>query len=210
MLGLADRHIAQQGHNATIHSIPGHALGDGRYVLDRQPDLISFAGIGTKAPVYLSGRQMLEDPRFAAGYHPVRVAVKAAAGQVSAWLWIRKQGGPLSTRIEPDHVVIPALQLAGPDCVVQSGGTAGLSATCPGPVLVEGLVLGRGRWRVQIDDDGSPLLRLGVTLGDDSEFVGVSGLLLNLDSPRRVIFSMSAPQGGAVAIRQVRLDRLID
>jgi len=179
MLGLADRHIAREGHGGTTHAMPGHALGDGRYVLDREPDLISFGGIGTKMPEFLSGLQMMADPRFLIGYRPVKVA----AGQVSAWLWVRKDGGPLSARTEPDRIAIPALQLAGPDCVVQSRGADGLAVGCSGPVQVEGLLLARGRWRVQIDYAGSQPPFLGVMLGHNREWIGAPNQLIELDSP---------------------------
>jgi hypothetical protein len=206
MLGLSDRHIARNGHSGSTHSVPGHALGDGRYVLDLEPDLISFGGAGVRAPVYLSGLQMMADSRFQSRYRPVKVR----AGEASAWLWVRKDGGPLSSRIEPDRIAIPALQLAGPNCVVQSHGAGGLTTICLGTLLVDGILLARGRWRVQIDHGPSSPPRLKVTLGQDEELVGAPGLLLELDSPRQVSLSMSAPSGESLAIDEIRLERLAD
>lgn len=156
--------------------------------------------------MYLSGLQMMADSRFQTRYRPVKVR----AGEACAWLWVRRDGGPLSARTELDRITLPALQLAGPDCVVHSRGASGLLTVCLGPMLVEGILLARGHWRVQIDHDPSSRPRLEVILGPDEELVGAPGLLLDLDSPRRVSLSLSVPSGESLAVREVRLDRLAD
>lgn len=74
MLGLNDRHIARVPIEALVlpwQHVPGHAKGDGGYVLDRSPDFIILGpALGTlpEEPWFLSDLQLAQDPRFAARY----------------------------------------------------------------------------------------------------------------------------------------------
>ncbi|NQZ99166.1 MAG: hypothetical protein HRU01_21885 [Myxococcales bacterium] len=74
MLGLNDRHIARTPIGARIthwQAVPGHAKGDGDYVLSREPDYIIVGpaqGTTIETPWFLSEVQMLGDPRFRANY----------------------------------------------------------------------------------------------------------------------------------------------
>jgi arabinofuranosyltransferase len=74
MLGLNDAHIARRD-TSTIRIrgqlLPGHAKGDGAYVLDQQPDYIILGpahGALAHQPWFLSDLEIAEDPRFRAGY----------------------------------------------------------------------------------------------------------------------------------------------
>lgn len=68
-LGLCDAQIARSPVPAHFAFRPAHYRGNGGYVLDRKPDLVQFAQpVGSPQPLFLSGVQMEEDPRFLAGY----------------------------------------------------------------------------------------------------------------------------------------------
>lgn len=70
MLGLTDRHIATRDvgpPRLPFQRLPGHAKGDGAYVLGRAPDVIvlGFAeGVDAAEPVFLSDLEIAEDPAF--------------------------------------------------------------------------------------------------------------------------------------------------
>jgi len=76
MLGLNDYYLPRHPPESFGQDVIGHELGDGQYVLSRQPDLINFTvpeGRGRPRPEdpksgarYLSGRQMQAMPEF---YH---------------------------------------------------------------------------------------------------------------------------------------------
>lgn len=70
MLGLNDRHIAKQPPDKT--KPVGHDHGDGNYVLERAPDLITFNMPRGDWPSYVSGEQMRDDVRFTEGYRRVQ------------------------------------------------------------------------------------------------------------------------------------------
>lgn len=69
MLGLNDRHIARQPPNLNYKL--GHQHGDGRYVLERRPDIITFGIPAGREPCFVPGRHMRSDPRFLKGYRRV-------------------------------------------------------------------------------------------------------------------------------------------
>jgi arabinofuranosyltransferase len=73
MLGLNDAHIARH-HDASFgHGVQGHELGDGAYVLSREPDLIVANVLGSSRLAFRGGRELDADPRFHALYRRVRM-----------------------------------------------------------------------------------------------------------------------------------------
>ncbi len=83
MLGLSDAHIARRPVQRVVlkwQREPGHAKGDGAYVLSREPDFIIMgAGTGCPAeePTFLSDLEIAEDPRFVAKYRKEAVELNA-------------------------------------------------------------------------------------------------------------------------------------
>lgn len=73
MLGLNDAHIARH-HDASFgQGVQGHELGDGAYVLSREPDLIVAGVLGSSRLAFRGGHEMDADPRFHALYRRVRM-----------------------------------------------------------------------------------------------------------------------------------------
>jgi arabinofuranosyltransferase len=74
MLGLTDRHIASRDLPAIGTGLAGHEKGDGRYILERRPDLILLGGVtvvdgrpGPGQPIRLYGRsehELAREPDF--------------------------------------------------------------------------------------------------------------------------------------------------
>jgi hypothetical protein len=81
MLGLNDRHIARRqitSPKLPWQWIPGHAKGDGAYVLSRNPDYIIVGpaeGAKIDRPWFLSDLEMGQDLRFESSYEVVEVDV---------------------------------------------------------------------------------------------------------------------------------------
>lgn len=70
MLGLNDRHIARLPGDE--HYPLAHDHGDGKYVLERAPDLITFGMPRGGRPIFKTGDQLAKDPAFARDYVKVR------------------------------------------------------------------------------------------------------------------------------------------
>lgn len=67
--GLNDRHIARTPPVEGLGFAPGHAKGDGDYVLSREPDVVVFVGGRSSFPgTYVGDAQMAFDPRLHAHY----------------------------------------------------------------------------------------------------------------------------------------------
>jgi hypothetical protein len=113
MLGLCDVHIARQPAFTAAGFHPGHMQGDGSYVLDRGPDLVLFAQPpGTPQPIFPSGLQMEDDPRFLRDYRCVQFDTgpvplgsgREQAVRITAWV---RLSGRLGPQREGRQVVVP-------------------------------------------------------------------------------------------------------
>ena len=81
MLGLNDAHIARRPLGPARlpgQRLPGHARGDGAYVLAQRPDYLILgpaAGVPARNPWFLSDLEISEDPAFAREYVPRRAVI---------------------------------------------------------------------------------------------------------------------------------------
>lgn len=126
MLGLCDRTIATTPTPAWLSTMqpdvprpPGHLRGNGRYVMDRAPDLVLFATPpGLPLPVFASGCEIEDDARFLDGYRGVLVDLGDVAilpdheESLVVPLWVRRDGA-CGVRTAADHLTIPAWLFAG-------------------------------------------------------------------------------------------------
>jgi hypothetical protein len=84
MLGLNDAVISRRRLDKLrlpYQSLPGHAKGDGAYVLSRRPDFIILgpaAGTSARHPWFLSDLEIARDPSFTRDYRPRQVQIAAS------------------------------------------------------------------------------------------------------------------------------------
>ena len=108
MLGLNDHHIPRHPPEHFGHGKLGHELGDGRYVLDRKPDIISFCGPhGSLEPCFLSGQQMVKYPEFALNYSPVWIKAAQPVAMTSI-LWMRQTSEKVGLQTFDEQTMLPA------------------------------------------------------------------------------------------------------
>ncbi|HZY65723.1 MAG TPA: hypothetical protein VFE21_07580, partial [Rubrobacteraceae bacterium] len=78
MLGLNNAYIARHG-SKDPEQFPGHQVGDGRYVLSREPDYIIPYGIkpiyrvDSTVPYFVGDRELASLPEFHAEYEAVTI-----------------------------------------------------------------------------------------------------------------------------------------
>ena len=115
MLGLNDRWLTRPPADFGTGQI-GHELGDGTYVLDRQPDLVGFTEVMGALPRFRVGREIMRDGRFFSSFQPVRF--EGDDPRRFAWLlWVRREGGRIGIRRVEHRVTVPAFFLtAGRTC----------------------------------------------------------------------------------------------
>ncbi|MEZ6015975.1 MAG: hypothetical protein R3F49_12725 [Planctomycetota bacterium] len=162
MLGLNDRHIARQRPSDFGNGYLGHELGDGAYVLEREPDLIFFCGaLGSPTPCYRSGKELAEDPRFAAEYKLLRLE-GTTPYTARAHVWARAAAGKLAPTRAPDGatITVPGFLFAGRDAPVAALDAAGHIGVqlAPGEEAtfdVRGVTA--GDWRATLTQTGGPV-----------------------------------------------------
>jgi hypothetical protein len=113
LMGLCDAHIARSPAPDFGRGIQGHEHGDGKYALDRAPDLAIFCGPeGGATACYQSGMQMQRDPRWREW---TLVGVEATqphpAHPVRSLVWFR-QSGRAVRMARPGHVRLAAWTIA--------------------------------------------------------------------------------------------------
>lgn len=169
MLGLNDRHIARHRPPDFGRRGLGHELGDGRYVLEREPDLVLMCRpTGSPYACFRSGFEMMQDPRFTQRYRLVSSENEGPRG-VRTTIWARLEGGRIGVRRDDRRVVIPGALLA-PDSagVARPGPDGRLEAVVNdhSAGAYSRLALPAGRWRVLVQARGNPVAAEVRTSGD--------------------------------------------
>jgi len=157
MLGLNDRHIARRDTRAFGKGYPGHERGDGKYVLDRKPDLVIFDSPHgrvdpNRPPNFPGGREMVKDKRFARFYRRA-IFETPDPRRVRSWIYVRAEDGKLGVERTDDAVRVPGyLVSSSPESVVRldKKGQAVMIVTPGRPALLDRLRLPAGEWRVEV------------------------------------------------------------
>lgn len=89
MLGLNDVHIAHSEVKNMGKRLAGHEKADGRYVFQRQPDIVQFGSArGRAKPAFKSDRELFRQPGFEARYRLTRVKLPSGARAV---FWVSRE-----------------------------------------------------------------------------------------------------------------------
>mgnify|MGYP001137007207 CR=1 FL=1 len=111
MLGLNDYYIARNPPPNFGEGELGHDLGDGHYVLQQAPAIISFCSpYGRQKPCRLSGQQMVKTQEFKDFYVPMYIAIKPLNGRAAFTniQWVRWQDSPIGVTTQDQTLTIPA------------------------------------------------------------------------------------------------------
>ncbi len=182
MLGLNDRYLAHHPPaNLGVGRI-GHELGDGAYVLDREPDLVVFCGTsGAADACSRGGREMQADARFARHYRLVRF-VGDDPVPVQGLVWVRRDSPRIGVRRTPEHVDIPGFLLSdgrGGMAVTDARGDLTHALGRAREARIEGLPLAAGRWRVAAV--ATPGMRAEIVLHATGAVLAAGALPLDVD-----------------------------
>ncbi|MCL2825450.1 MAG: hypothetical protein FWD57_15770, partial [Polyangiaceae bacterium] len=107
MLGLNDRFLATNPPPSFGKRNIGHDLGNGEYVLGREPDLVIFQLCrGAERARYRSGIDMQATSAFTNGYSLIKFETPGPES-VPALVWVRRESPRLGVEIADDRVVLP-------------------------------------------------------------------------------------------------------
>ena len=111
MLGINDAYIASHPPEDIGKGLVGHELGDGAYVLSRNPDLILFhLTYGSERPVWRSGRQMVATAQWRNNYQ--RMYYRTPSESLEGVAHVRHTEGPLAPKWHDGAVDFPVYLLA--------------------------------------------------------------------------------------------------
>jgi arabinofuranosyltransferase len=109
MLGLNDYYLPRHLPEQQGRGVPGHGLGNGRYVLDSRPDIVCFH-TGQRRPVFRSGHQMWQTNEFHQLYTPVEFR-GTYPHEFVATLWIRRYSPKIGIRQTDSQILVPGFLL---------------------------------------------------------------------------------------------------
>ncbi len=157
MLGLCDKHIARTKPPDFGRGLPGHELGDGDYVLSREPDLIVWGNFGEPSPMYRGGAQMTLDARFQHEYVRIRW-LGTEPFPLYFSLFVRRNG-KVGFTAASDRVFVPGYLFATtPSVFARSVGVAVVHVHEGAFGSLDHVPLSAARWTVRLTgDEGASL-----------------------------------------------------
>ena len=162
MLGLNDHYLAHHPPANMGTNDLGHELGDGAYVLSRQPDLVLF-GIPSDhgRPKFRGGFEMFNTRTFRDSYD--KVTFQAGSERLLYRTWMRRQSPKIGIIESASRVAVPGYFFAASDAtpaIEGANGRLGARLVKAHPVT-QHVRLTAGTWRSQLDTSGSKVrLRL--------------------------------------------------
>jgi arabinofuranosyltransferase len=170
MLGLNDYYLPRHPPAGFGQGPIGHELGDGQYVLNRQPDLVIFLlPTGAEHGYFLSGRQMQEDPRFFRDYSLTRFETPDPRRVVSQ-IWVRNNSPRIGISRKEDQIIVPAFLLnadRGTVARLNDRNELVVRITRETPASLNNFDLPPGIWRVEAQAS-DPSLRIRIYSSSDT------------------------------------------
>jgi hypothetical protein len=192
MLGLNDAHIARHHDPSFGHGVQGHELGDGAYVLSREPDIIVSGVLGMSRPAFRGGREMEADPRFHELYR--RIRIRGDEPVPTRFSIFCRVEGRVGVRRSDGLVTVPGYWFAsvkGTEAQLDAAKTLGTRFLDPVEGGVDGIELPAGTWHLSAT--GTDPLRLSAR-GQSDDMTGTlvsDGVELVLEEPTLVDFTVA-------------------
>lgn len=173
MLGLNDHYLPRHPPPDLGRGPIGHELGDGRYILERKPDLVIFLlPTGSDRGYFRSGREMQQDPRFFQDYRLVWFEARAPR-TVRSRIWVRRYSERIGVRPANGGVLVPGFLLSDNPATItylDKEGRLVVPVRRDLPARAAELRLEPGRWRVEVEAT-KPSLSLNVTAATGTRIV---------------------------------------
>jgi hypothetical protein len=154
MLGINDYYIPRNKPFSFGQGAIGHELGDGRYVLNRKPDLVLFClPKGSYRACFQSGIQMQEQPGFFLAYKPL-IFEGLSPYKVHSLIWVRKDSPKVGLRYAPDLIYFPGYLLDGYKTpLVRFSEKIGLFVEAKkfDILFIEDLLISNGQWTLKTE-----------------------------------------------------------
>ena len=222
MLGLCDRTIAKTPPADFGHGWIGHELGNGKYVLDRKPDLVVFNGpMGhwnpRVPPEFRSAREMMKDKRFQKFYQLVTFE-GTDPHQYFSRIWVRKEDGKLGIERRRARIEVPGYLISSnlkSVARLDDSGRIGITATKADPARITGLSVPEGTWQLSVN---TSVKNVDVVVRDthknkdkDKVYNMIeSGMLLEIDAgdPASIDVEITPVEDVSMHVRSMSLEKI--
>ncbi len=207
MLGLNDAHIARQHGDSFGRGVQGHELGDGEYVLSREPDIIVAGVTGSSRLAFRGGREMAADPRFHAWYRRVRMFGDDPV-PLRFNIHCRLEGRVGLERTD-GRVTIPGFLFAsakGTQARLDEEGNLAAWFVAPVQTTLPGVELEAGRWRLRVKGSGALHLALRRQADGGAATPTTDGVELVMREPGLVDIAITGAE--AASINEVVAERV--
>ena len=210
MLGLNDHHLARHRPPEFGSGRLGHELGDGAYVLSREPDLIVYH-VGSAGSDLRSGRELAALAEYHELYAPVQL-VGTEPFEQRFVAWVRRDSEKVGIRAAPDRIAIPGHLLAARGVGIAALDESGRFAAIVGrksPALAERIDLPAGVWRLEVDSTGPIDARVRDSRAGTVLAEGPTPLDVEVRVPEglRVDLILVAPRMTQARVREARFVR---
>lgn len=172
MLGLNDYYLPRHRPAEVGKGPVGHELGDGTYVMSREPDIICFH-VGSSKALFRSGIELQQMPHFHDAYAPVLVEGKHPREHRGV-LWFRKYSDKIGIGVTDSTITVPAFLLnLGRGTWARLGAEGSLVISVQAGQPAEGVIEGIGDtdWDVTIEGQSPGLIQARLELRKDGVLV---------------------------------------
>jgi len=157
MLGLNDYFLPRNPPADFGSGYLAHELGNGQYILDRNPDLIIYH-IGEISTSFRSGRELAESPQFFERYFPVRIRA-VSTPQADKVIWVNRYSKKVGINQSGQRTIIPGYFLSrGSEIPTELNENGKLVAVVnegfPASVVLPNALAPETGYRVEILSDG--------------------------------------------------------
>ncbi len=205
MLGLSDHYLPRHPPVDLGHGPLAHELGDGAYVLERNPDLVIFCSpYGRYRACYRSGVEMQEREAFFQRFTPVRFA-PGDDPAVTCLVWINWQSERIGMRRQGSGWTIPGYLFERPGetvCRLDGSGQPVVTVDQENGAGMTNLLLPAGRYQVAID--ASAPLRIAVLDSRDKTI-----LAAGTAAPRQPLALDLTPDPELAARQPLEIDLIV-
>ncbi|MEK6642858.1 MAG: hypothetical protein AABZ08_03050 [Planctomycetota bacterium] len=212
MMGLNDYTIARARDAQFGRGVLGHELGDGKYVLDRKPDLVLWTlPTGMSVPLFASAQQMNADPAFHQAYRFVLLRSPPPNG-LRCGIWARFDSPKIGVRNEAGRIIIPALFAASTEqtpAVLDDNGRLGVYTVRGQLASFKEFGPPPGTWRIRAEADAPMLIAARPIGGGDPIVDGLNEVTLTVPPSGAFYDFQFAPAGkNPVLLRNIVFEPL--
>lgn len=212
MLGLNDRQLAHARPADIGQGVLGHELGDGAYVLSREPDLVVFCNAkGRRDPCYRGARELYESAEFRRRYKLVHFRTRSPQ-RIKARIWLRMDSDKVGVGRAADHTWLPAHLFARDDALAFLDADSRLTVDLDAKrkLVFGSLELAPGRYRARVDADAEVQLEVAIARGGGPLLVGDGQGTFVVSSPPERLRVAVASQATRAHLHGIDFERVGD